>query len=451
MWSVTVAVLLLAQAPDNNQPAGGKDPPNCAQHVNAAERDRELEGQLRPLLRDLRSGSLQEREQAEQKLLDFGTRVLDHLPEVTDQTPAELKQRLARVRDKLQKTASADSGKATQVTLQGEMTLEEILSQFSRQTGNRVVDNRAQGGESPPEIKLTLDLDKVGFWQAIDTICEQAGLSVYPYPPDETRNTLALVARGEQESPLAERRVVYPGPFRIEVASINARHNFKLTNDRRMNITIDVAWEPRLAPINLQLALADVSATDDEGNAIEVSGMGVRTPGSLPTGTISGEITIPLNIAPRSAKKISSLKGTIMALVPARSETFCFSSEELTNNRPVEKRRAGAAVLLDKIRTGRDQYEMHIYLRFDEAGGALESYLRNDWLSRNEVTLLGPGNEKLERGNAYDDLPNTQEQAGRRYFFEKKHDLKDCILLYTTPSSMMTIPVEFELKDIDLP
>ncbi len=449
MWTITLAVLLLGQAPAKNQPAASNEPPNCAQLVSPTERDKELETQLRPLLRDLRSGTLQEREAAEQKLMEFGARVLDYLPEVNEKTSAELKQRLARVRDKLQKLAATDSGKATQVTLQGELTLAEILSQISRQTGNRVTDGRSgqNGEETPPEIKLKLDLDKVSFWQALDTICEQGGLAVNAYP--EAAMTLALNARGEQETPQAERRTAYSGPFKVEVSAINARHNLKMSNDRRMNVVIDVSWEPRLAPLSLQLALADVKAVDDQGNEIAVSGMGMRNPGSI-TGVSSGEITIPFSPPSRGAKKIASLKGKITALVPGRQEIFCFSGEELTSGRPVEKRRAGAAVRVGKVRVTNDQYEMHVFLQFDEASAAMESYIRGDWLARNEIYMLGPGKERIEQGNS-DEIAAGENEAGKKYFFDKNHELKDCVLVYTTPSVMLSIPVEFEIKDIDLP
>ena len=57
----------------------------------------QLAGEVRRLVRQLDADDLTTRDQAERQLVELGAAVLDHLPNVTARTPAEVKERLGRV------------------------------------------------------------------------------------------------------------------------------------------------------------------------------------------------------------------------------------------------------------------------------------------------------------------------------------------------------------------
>jgi len=56
------------------------------------------------------------------------------------------------------------STKPAFVTLQGEMTLSQAMAAIEKQTGNKLVDHRAEMQQDTPDPKITLALDKVPFW-----------------------------------------------------------------------------------------------------------------------------------------------------------------------------------------------------------------------------------------------------------------------------------------------
>ena len=85
-----------------------------------AAQDAELRDQVRKLVRDFDSGSLQARNQAEAGLLKLGVAALPHLPEVRDNMPLELRTRLQRVRDTLEKRQAVAATGARKITLRAD-------------------------------------------------------------------------------------------------------------------------------------------------------------------------------------------------------------------------------------------------------------------------------------------------------------------------------------------
>ena len=77
----------------------------------------DLKAEVRRLVRQLDAPQLAEREAAEAELLRRGPAVLDLLPPATDRTPAEVQQRLGRIRQKLQHAAADAAAEASTITL----------------------------------------------------------------------------------------------------------------------------------------------------------------------------------------------------------------------------------------------------------------------------------------------------------------------------------------------
>ena len=88
-------------------------------------------------------------------------------------------------------------------------------------------------------------------------------------------------------------------------------------------------------------------------------------------GISSVELVIPLQLPDRSVRRVSRLRGQLMALLPGRVEAFEF--EDLAEARGISKRKAAAVVSLDRFRKNVDLYEARIRVRYEEAGNALAS------------------------------------------------------------------------------
>ena len=125
-----ISLSLLTQAQSSSQTDGAEP---------------ELTTQVGRLVRQLDGDSLENRQSAEKALIELGPDVLKLLPTITPRTPAEVKQRLARIRTALEKAAAQAVAQPTRVALEGEMSLASALEAIQQQTGNRVVGHQYPG------------------------------------------------------------------------------------------------------------------------------------------------------------------------------------------------------------------------------------------------------------------------------------------------------------------
>jgi hypothetical protein len=440
---VLVSLLIVGQA---DTPA--KKTPTPAE-AEAAAKIEELTTKVRALVKQLDANQQAQRDTAEKELVALGSDVLPLLPAVNNRTPAEVRNRLARVRAALLKIAVEAATRPATVTLEGEMLTSEAFKKITEQTGNKFIDYRdrfGQDDDQKPDLKdpkIKLSLDKVTFWKAVDTVLDAAEFSLYDY--DEESDALAFTAR-EANAIKRLGGAYYGGLFRLEPSRIEAVRNLKNTSSRSLRLTVDVAWEPRVRPIVLQQPLADVTAVDEKGNSLTFDST-QGTPEVSVEGTNGGvELDFPLNAPERSVKQIASLKGKLIATVLGRVETFEFA--DLDKIKKAEEERGGVTVAIDEARRNNDIFDVSIRVQFDKAANALESH--RGWIYNNEAYLLDPRGERVEIAG----LEATRQEineVGVAYKFVPEGDLTGHTFVYKTPAAIVKMPVQFELKEIDLP
>jgi hypothetical protein len=423
---MTVGMLLAGQAPaDNAAPAD--------------EAARLLEAKTRRLLRQLDDDDLGVRVQAEKELIELGPAALDLLPTDDGGLSAEVKQRLARVRQALENQAAQSAIEASTVTIQGTMSLKEAAAEFERQTGNKIA-----GVEGRP-VQVKVGFDKTPFWPALDQVLDQAGLDVNPYGGYGDRLTVA--ARPEEELPRYG-RASYNGIFRFQAKSIQAVRNLRNPQISGLKLLLDIAWEPRTRPISLEQSLEAITAVDENGDPLPIDDSGGELHANVQSDIPSVEMYLPFKLPPRDVTKIASLKGKMMAMVPGRMETFEFDSLAMSKN--VEKRRAGVTVVFEEARKNVDTYEMRLRVRFDEAANALESH--RDWIYRNPTYLVDEEGKQIDVA-ALNTIPTGQSmnEVGFSFIYVLDKPLESYKLIYKTPAAILKKPIEYELKDIPLP
>jgi hypothetical protein len=438
MWSLVLACALVAQAEE--QPKAKAD---------AADTDREaaqkkLEEEVGRLINRYVRGNLEQKQQVIQELLDKGPDILEVLPPIDDATSADRKQLLSAVRPKLEKQLAENSAKPTLITLKGEMPLSQAIAALQKQSGNAIVDQR----EEAPDATIKVDVSKIPFWQALDGVLDVAGLTTNLYADQPG---VAIMMRPEGELPLSARRVAYSGPFRIEATNVLARRSLRASERQLMQLSLEVAWEPRLSPINVRLPLADLKVIDDQGAPIPVGGEGTSESDVTP-GTFGKELTVPLTLPGRDVKKIASLKGNMEVMVPGRTATFKFEKLKRGDadlKTPLARQgHSGVQVVLHRIVQNGDVWQVGIVLRFESAEGALASH--RGWYFNNETYLLDAKGERIEH-NGYELYRRTENEAGIAYSYDLEKGPEGLTLVYKTPSLIMNLPVTFEIKDIELP
>jgi hypothetical protein len=406
----------------------------------------ELKTDVVRLVRQLDAAELAKREAAEAELLKHGPVILDLLPQPTDRTSAEVRQRLDRVRQKLQQQAAEAAARPSLVTLHADaMPLNKVLAELSRQSGNPIVDRNAQRNQpDDKQPSITVDFNKTPFWSALDRVLDQTDQAIYPFA-DNDKPAITLLSASNRVSPAARAgHVAYSGPFRIEAKSIQARRDLR-KGVGSLVLAVETLWEPRLRMIGLSQRLADVTAVDENGRPLPVTNNQIQL--EIPTGTTPAvKIDLPFQLPSRDVRKIASLKVRLQAMVPGRIETFRF--DKLADAKKVEKRIAGVTVTLEKVEKNNDVWEVRTIIRFDDAGDALASH--RTWIFNNEAYLEGPDGKPIAY-DTYETTRQTKNEVGIAYIFGTDEPLDKLTFVYKTPGTIINSAFDYELKNIELP
>ena len=408
-----------------------------------APADEALRLEVRRLVRQLDAPQLAQRDAAEESLLKLGPKVLDLLPPVNDRTPAEVVQRTGRIRQKLQRAMADAAAQSSQVTLQADaMPLSKIFAAIQEQTGNKIVDDRGRFGGQVPDPDLKVSFDKTPFWQALDRVLDQARLTIYPFAQEKAIHVIVLP---EGHAPRAA-RASYTGPFRIEPVRVSAERDLRNPASQSLGLTLEIAWEPRLAPISLQQRMADVSAADENGNPLAIESRDAELEVPVEPDAMAKELKIPLGLPPREVRQIARLQGSLLALLPGKIETFRF--KDLEQAKKVEQRVAGVTVTLDEVRKNNKSWEVRMGVRFDEALGALQSH--RNWIYENEAYLEGPDGKPVKYG-IFETIRQLKKEVGLAYFFRTDRPLADYTFVYKTPGVILSAPFKYEIRSVKLP
>lgn len=413
-----------------------------------ADEKTELPAEVRRLVRELDSSELAVRDRAEAALLELGTAVLEHLPDASARLSAEVKQRLGRLRTKLERASAERSTQASRVTLEADaMPLSEVLAALSEQSGNKIIDYRNDFGQDADDPKLKVAFRDTTFWEALDRVLDDAALTVYPYS-DSQEPAIAVVARGPSQAPRVG-RANYNGAFRLEAIELAARRDLRDRQNRSLHLRLEVAWEPRLAPIAIRHAMSDLQVRDDKGDSlIDVNEDDEHSEfeASIAQNSISTEIELPLVPPPRRVEKIATLAGKLNVMLPGKRETFRF--ERLDKADGAEQRKAGVVVKLDRVRKNNAIWEVRTRVTFDEPGEALQSH--RDWMFHNEAFVENKEGE-ITAHVGLETILQTENAFGIAYLFDLPDGPAGQTFVYDTPTMILSVPVEYELKDLDLP
>jgi hypothetical protein len=420
--------------------------------ANAA--DRELAGRVRRLVGQLDDDRAATRDAAEKELLELGgttasesDRLLELLPVPADDMPLAVRDRLTRIRQQIEDRAAKTAAAGTTFTLtSNQMPLAEALAAIQKQTGNRLLDRREQlgGAADGPAPVVTLNVENEPFWPAVDKLLDAAKLSIYNYAGEDG---LALMPRGPDDGP-RHGKAAYNGPFRLEILEIQAQLNRRQPTRKSLKLQMEVSWEPRLRPIALSQPLADIRATDDAGRPIPVGQAAAVLDVEVPAGTQAAEIILPLELPSRDVKRIASLRGKLKALVPGRRVEFKFA--DVANASGKTQTRGGVHVTLDTVRKNNAIWEVHMRFHLDEANRALESH--RGWVFQNISYLVDGEGKRIEHGG-FETTRQTPNEVGIAYLFDlpEGKGLEGLAWVYETPAAIIEVPVEYEIKNIDLP
>lgn len=405
--------------------------------------DADVELQVRRLVRQLDSLRLAERDAAEAALLEFGPAVLELLPPITDRTPDGVAQRLGRVRQKLEQTAAEAMAEASTITLPArKMRLSEVLAAIEAQSGNRMIDARAHFGHKVSDPELEVEFQEMPFWQALDSVLDLAGLTVYPYGDERA---VYLVARLEGHAPRLG-RAAYIGPMRIEPVVVRSERHLRRGGPALLQLATEIAWEPRVRPVTLVQPMTAVEAKDERGDAVVIDDSEAILEVPAEGDQVAANLTYSFRAPARGVEQIATLNGTLGALIPGKVAAFRF--DRLLEADGARQRIGGATVTLEHVRRSGELWEVGIRVRFDDAGGALQSH--RGWIFNNPAYLETPDGDRIDYAR-FDTTRQAANEVGMAYFFPLDEPPQELRFVYETAVVVLDVELPFELKDIPLP
>jgi len=400
-----------------------------------------LKAEVLQLVHKLDADTGKERAEAEQRLLKLGPAVLDYLPPPESQLNDSLAIIVQRIRKQLQETLAAKGLESSTVTLQGRFKVSAVLAEIQKQTGNKIADLPRSADSPIPDPEIAVQFDKTPFWTVLDSVLDQAQLSIYPYGQP---GALQIKPRGPHDLPRTGRATLQ-GPMRIEPVSVLAKRELRSSSPPALQVSLEVAWEPRLQPIAIKQRMADLTVLDSSGGSVAAEDPQAEKEAFPRLGSSAVELDIALAMPAQPLKEIASLKGSLRAMLLGKVETFRFT--DLLKGKQ-EKRIAAATVTLDEVRKNGDSWEVFVRLRFDDAGDALESH-RISTLPT--VAYLEDASGKRIEPDSTESTRRTKNEIGVGYVFALPDFPKNLAFVYETPGMVVTKDFKYEVRGVRIP
>jgi hypothetical protein len=418
--------------------AWGGSPPAAAQalgEVDAALRDRVLQ-----LLQRLSDPKPQERDEAQARLIKLGPKILPLLPEAPAEADKDRAERLDRIRAALRDSQQDENHGPSFVTLQGNgIRLSEALQQAQRQTGNAVSDLREQLGAEATNPAFDIDLKRVPFLEAMDRIARAAEVSINAFSGD---GSIGITAGAPPKAPLIQ----YVGPFRVAFRQLTELRDLQ-AGTTSASAQVEVAWEPRLRPMLLTLKMEGVEVKDDRGKVIKPQTMMESNEVVLRPENPAAELNLNLEGPDRSATKLAHLRVKSEITLPAGIRTFRFPSLAQEN---VALKQGDVGATLQSVEIDEQVWKVNLELAYPDSGPAFESYRQG--LFNNRIWLQKADGSRFEHNGGFSNTSSDGGKLGFEYLFvDVPGKPADYQLVYETPSKVVTIPLEFEFKDVPLP
>jgi hypothetical protein len=338
--------------------------------------------------------------------------------------------------DRSQNTNAASSLlKPAQITLTGDsISLKDALAKLKKASGIEVLDRRRE--KTNP--RLTLNLKKVTFWEALDAIASQARVVVSLYQSD---GPIALVD-GKYRPPT----VSYDGAFRTVVKRIVVTRDLD-TDTHFCVVYLEVAWERHLEPFFVTRRRAEVAFKNAKGKNESFAQNEKVELGAGGKSFVDFEVRLP---APsRGVQRLDHLKGELSVVTPVKMLTFTFDNLNKTGTQV----KGGVSMRLVQVKSDDDPWDIEVELEYPKEGPRFESY--QSWLVNNTIYLEHRRSHVKRRPLEREELSRVYPHARVNYHFGNSRPSlgkpADWKLVYRTPGRIVTQPVRFSFKDLRLP
>ena len=405
-----------------------------------------------------------DRQRAEEELLKLGPAVLKWLPEPESLGSRSTAEAIRRVRAKLDRRKAEESVEATRLNVAGSQLLGEALQRMTNETGNVVAFD-----ELPKELlSKSVELpERPRFWDVIESAAKQHDLS-WSFVGSPASLTLSPSV-ANADSPRAVLAATQSKAFRIALKSIRERTVVGENSGTLLRLELDVMSEPRLRPLFLKCAVADVAVSGERKTTKEKQLWQPYSPDAkleLTFGQGRRQMSVPLDFRrPEGDWSSLSVSGKLHIETAAGEEPLQFPPGAEARN--VSRRRGGVTVKVLRWETAGgapdNGLEVTALVTYDTGGPAFESH--RSWMLFNVAGLVRAGmmpTEKPGIGSSMNEMNllkpthidsdvQPDGSIAVTYRFEKLPlPASEYRFRYVAPTLILDVPLEFELRDVPL-
>ena len=404
-----------------------------------------------------------DRLRAEEELLKLGPAALKWLPEPGVLGTRSAVEAVRRVRVKLERLKAESAIEASRLTIGGMRTVAEVVPRLSQDTGNLV------SAEDLPQNQFAglIDLpEKPTFWQVVEAMTQQQPVTWRcEGTPARLRLSPLDMQRDKSESPTDVLAVTTSKAFRIALRSARPRNVVGEGAGQLMRLDFDVTAEPRLRPLFLKCAAADVRVTGlRESQPTDSTKEEAWFPYSsdskieLTFGQGRRQLAFPVDYRLPAGGNWKSLSviGQLSLETAAGEEPIDFPAG--SDSRGVSRRRGGVTVRIVDWETDANANEQALTIRatvtYDTGGLAFESH--RSWMLYNVAGLIQPrekqtaNNDLLKPAHAQSDLQPDGSIAVTYRFEKLPRSTNEYGLRYVAPTLILDLPIEFEFRNVPL-
>jgi len=389
--------------------------------------------QIRQWMDGLSAPSLADRERAEQSLLAAGPEVLPLLP-TPESLRGETRYRLERIMTALEDRLALRAVQPTRVTVAGTRSLGETLDLISLLTGNSI--RLGKPGLGTQQVTVAAAGDP--FWKVVDDLLDRCQLTTDRYANE---GQLVLVPSREQR----RKMVAYAGPFRIAAERIEAVRDLRNEALDGLDLTLAIAWEPRLQPIAIQMPARKLFAIDDQGRDLSDADSPDVSEVLPIQGASQTEVRTALPLPLRSASSLQSLHGELWAVLPMATHRFEFFP--LNSTQP-DQTVSQIRVRVRSVEMQNELVNVQLLIQFLDPDVVLESH--RQWIFDQPAYLLTPQGKRVENAGL-EMIRQTTDQVGIGLLFAIEGEPSEHRLVCELPTGIKRVAIPFVLKDIPLP
>jgi hypothetical protein len=405
----------------------------------APAQDDGLQKRVRAFVEQLQSDEIQAVDDAVAGLIALGTPALDAIRDELKKANGDAKLRLDEAVKKIERNVkrSRAVGPPVLVTIDAkEKPLSEVLEEIRMSTGQPIVF------KDLPADKVTLSLDKTGFWEALDRLCKTHGGVMW-----EVKEKEIIVSK----RPYRDLPKVFRGNQVVYFERLTSEHRHQAGRAMpSVSLEGGVAWT-KGAFVPRQALLVD-EFVDDQGTNLVV-----RDAGGGPTFTFNEEeamdpehlfraIAFSQNATLHDkAAKLDRLKGSVQLEYVLESKRLAlFEKPASLVGKP---QKSGAlTVMIKRFNKGDDDAEVRVHIE--------STSLREKLPIRASGFRLIDSKGALHHASGWVE-EDVDEDAGKVEYdcdleFALPEGLEIVALEFTIPTDLETVAIPFDFKGLPL-